>query len=101
IKQVVRAHPGPVVIRATPEGALPIEPGYVSFTLPPLSESDRTLFWTEALARARLPVADVDGLAQRFRIGPGVVEQVIGEVAARRGHLGAAPDDDAGEWIND
>ncbi|HTJ43982.1 MAG TPA: ATP-binding protein [Kofleriaceae bacterium] len=101
IKQVVRAHPGPVVIRATPEGALPIEPGYVSFTLPALSESQRTLFWGEALARAKLPVADVDALASRFRIGPGVIEQVIAEVAARRGHLGADPDEDAGSWIND
>jgi ATPase family associated with various cellular activities (AAA)/Winged helix domain, variant len=101
IKQVVRAHQGPVVIRATPEGALPLEPGYVTFTLPALSESERTEFWGEALHRAQLPVADVDGLAGRYRIGPGVIEQVIGEVAARRGHLGADEGDDAGTWINE
>src|SRR5262249_6354526 len=94
IKQVVRAHQGPVVIRATPEGALPLEPGYVSFTLPALSESERTQFWSEALARVRLPVSDIDGLAGRYRIGPGVIEQIIGEVVARRGHLGADEGDD-------
>jgi hypothetical protein len=39
-------------------------------------------------------VADVDGLAARWRLGPGTVERVIGEIAARRpsGDAGAALD---------
>ena len=99
IKQTVRAHPGPIVIRAAPEGALPIETGYVSFTLPSLTESERAAFWAAALVRANLPVADVDALAQPFRIGPGVIERVIGEVVTRRTHLGTDPGDDVGQMI--
>ena len=99
IHRVLRMHPGPIVIRATPEGSLPIEPGYVSIKLPPVSESDRVLFWTEALARARLAVDDVADLAQRFRIGPGVIERVIETVCARRGQLQAQVDAEAGPAI--
>jgi hypothetical protein len=101
IKQVVRSHPGPVVIRATPEGALPLEPGYASFTVPPLSESERAGFWRDVLARNQLPCGDSDGLGARFRIGPGVIERITAEVVARRGHLGAAADDDAGPQLGE
>jgi hypothetical protein len=83
ITEVIRTHPGPIVIRTTPEGSLPIEPGHVSLRFPPMSESERTQMWTEALARAGLVVTSVDDLAQRFRIGPGVIERVIAEVTAR------------------
>jgi len=99
ITEVIRMHPGPIVIRATPEGSLPIEPGYVSITFPPVSESERTRFWTEALARAKLTVANIADLAQRFRIGPGVIERVIAEVLARGQHLPIAPGADAGATI--
>ncbi|MCE9573677.1 MAG: ATP-binding protein [Deltaproteobacteria bacterium] len=101
IKQVLRAHPGPVVIRATPEGALPLEPGYASFTLPALSEQERADFWRDVLARNGLPCGDVDGLGARFRIGPGVVERITAEVVARRGHLGTTAEDDAGPQLNE
>jgi len=99
IKHTVRAHPGPIAIRAPIEGALPIATGYVSFTLPTLTETERVEFWEAALARARLPIASVEVLAQRFRIGPGTIERVIGEVVVRRRHLGIAADDDAGAMI--
>lgn len=99
IQSVLRNYPGPIVIRATPEGSLPIEPGYVSIKLPPVSESDRVRFWTEALARANLVVEDVGDLAQRFRIGPGVIERVIEKVCTRRGHVAALPAADAGPTI--
>ncbi|MBE7449846.1 MAG: ATP-binding protein [Kofleriaceae bacterium] len=101
IKQTLRAHPGPAVIRAAPEASLPLDPGYVTATLPPLNESERTAFWTEALERAGLPVKDVDALAARYRIGPGVIEQVIAQVVSRRNHEGAAPDDDAGAQLDE
>ncbi|HSR95920.1 MAG TPA: ATP-binding protein [Kofleriaceae bacterium] len=92
ITEVIRNHPGPLVIRATPEGSLPIGPGYVSLTFPSVSESDRTQFWTEALTRAGLPVTDIADLALRFRIGPGVIERVIGEVVARGDHASSGAD---------
>jgi ATPase family associated with various cellular activities (AAA)/Winged helix domain, variant len=96
IQQVLRGHPGPVVIRATPEGALPLEPGYVSFTLPALAETERASCWRDVTARLGLPCADVDGLAARFRVGPGVIEQIAGEAAARRAQLGATEGADEG-----
>jgi len=105
ITEVIRMHPGPIVIRTTPEGSLPLEPGYVSIKFPPVSEADRTLLWSEALARSGLGAADVADLAQRFRIGPGVIERVVTEVATRGQHLQAdashAPPDDAGPAIID
>ena len=101
ITEVIRMHPGPVVIRTTPEGSLPIEPGYVSIKFPPVSESDRTRLWSEALARARLTARDVGDLAQRFRIGPGVIERVVAEVASHAGQLQVDPTADAGPAIID
>jgi hypothetical protein len=99
ISEVIRMHPGPIVIRTTPEGSLPIEPGYVSIRFPPPSESERALLWADALARGGLTVADVGDLAQRFRIGPGVIERVLIEVATRRGHLQDDTTADAGPAI--
>jgi hypothetical protein len=101
ITEVIRMHPGPIVIRTTPEGSLPIEPGYVSIKFPPVSESDRTRLWSEALARARLTARDVGDLAQRFRIGPGVIERVVAEVASHAGQLQIDPTADAGPAIID
>src|SRR5262249_5181590 len=99
ITEVIRMHPGPIVIRATPEGSLPIEPGYVSIRFPSVSESDRTRFWAEALAPAKLTVVNLGDLAQRFRIGPGVIERVITEVLARGKHLPIDDGADAGPAI--
>ena len=97
LRQVLRAHPGPIVIRTSPEARPPLDPGYLSFTLPPLSEQERLDAWRDALDRARLPCGDIDALAQRFRIGPGVIEQVVGEAAGRRAEL--EPDADAGALV--
>ena len=65
IKQALRNHPGPVIIRATPEASVPLDPGYVTLRVPPLSESERAEFWRVALAEAGLHAGDVDGLAAR------------------------------------
>src|SRR5262249_13829772 len=99
ITEVIRMHPGPIVIRTSPEGSLPIEPGYVSIKFPSVSESDRARLWDEPLARAGLRAADVGDLAQRFRIGPGVIERVVREVAGRGGHAQPDPTADAGPAI--
>jgi hypothetical protein len=101
IKQTLRSHPGPVVIRAAPEASLPLDPGFVTTMLPSLNEGDRASFWGEALERAALPVANIDQLASRYRIGPGVIEQVIAQVVSRRNHEGVAPDDDAGQQLEE
>jgi hypothetical protein len=101
ITEVIRMHPGPIVIRTTPEGSLPIEPGYVTIKFPSVSESDRTRLWSEALGRAGLAAADVGDLAQRFRIGPGVIERVIVEVTTRGKHLQVDANEDSGPAIID
>jgi SpoVK/Ycf46/Vps4 family AAA+-type ATPase len=64
-----------------------------------VSESERTRFWAEALVRAKLTVANLADLAQRFRIGPGVIERVIAEVLARGKHLAIDTSADAGPAI--
>ncbi len=99
LRQVLRAHPGPIVIRTSPEAQPPLDPGYLSFTLPLLSEHERVAAWRDALDRAELPCADVDVLAQRFRIGPGVIERIVAEARCRRIEL--PPDADATKLVLD
>jgi len=101
LKQTLRAHPGPVVIRAAPEASLPVDPGYVSVTLPTLTESERAAFWRRAVDRARLAVEDVEQLAARYRIGPGIIEQVIGHVVARNAVAGDQAAGDAGSKLDE
>ncbi len=96
IKQALRAHPGPVIIRAAPEASIPLDPGYITLKVPALTESERADYWRVALAEAGLRAADVDGLAARYRVGPGVISHVIKQAVSRRVTEGAdAPDPDA------
>jgi hypothetical protein len=90
IRAVFRSHPAPIVVRTSPEYQPPIDPGYLSFTLPSLTESERFSFWTDALARHGLHAEGVERLAARFRIGPGTIEAVI---AAGKGRLADAEED--------
>ncbi len=83
IRHVLRAHPGPLIVRAPLEANLPLDPGHQTIVVPPLDETARTAFWTAALARANLHCRDVDALAARWRIGPGVVEAVIAQARTR------------------
>ncbi|ACY18453.1 AAA ATPase central domain protein [Haliangium ochraceum DSM 14365] len=93
IRAVFRNCPAPIIIRTTPEFQPPIDPGYLSFSLPPLSESERFAFWTDTLARRGFHAEGIDRLASRFRIGPGTIEAVISSAAA---HIDN-PDEDATE----
>ena len=80
IEQVLRAHPGPVVLRVAPETTtLPLAPGYLAFAIPALSEAERTAAWRASLARACVTAVDVERLAEKFRIGPGTIEQIVQE----------------------
>jgi hypothetical protein len=102
VRQILRQHPGPVVIRTSPEGNLPLDPGFVSVTLPPLLETERAAVWTSMLAAAGLH-GDADRLAARYRIGPGVIRKVIGEIAGRdaggRGDATAALDEQVRQHV--
>ena len=56
--------------------------GAISIELPALAETERRAVWTHAPAEANLEVADLDALAARQKIGPGVVRRAV---AAARG----------------
>jgi len=84
VREVLRSHPGPIVFRMSPELRAPLDPGFLDYTLPSLSEGDRLDFWTSALGRRSMDIAGATALASRFRIGPGTIERVIDYVATRR-----------------
>ncbi len=84
VRSVIRGHGGPVLFRTSPEHKPPIDPGYLDFTIPPLSETARVEFWRTALARRSLVAAGADELGARFRIGPGTIETVIDNAVQRR-----------------
>ncbi|HWM87426.1 MAG TPA: ATP-binding protein [Kofleriaceae bacterium] len=96
VREVLRTHPGPVGFRTSPEQRVPLDPGFLDFTVPPLDEGARLEFWREALERRDLDADGADALASRFRIGPGTIERVVSHVAARRS-ADAREDDVAGE----
>ena len=101
VRQVLRQHPGAVVVRTSPEGNLPLDPGFVSITLPPLLETERAGAWAATLAGAELR-GNGDVLAARYRIGPGIIRSVVGELAARwpgRGDATAALDDQVRQHV--
>jgi hypothetical protein len=82
MREMFRSHPGPIAFRVGPEATPPIDPGYLQFDLPPLGEVQRLECWRRALDERGLRVRDLEGLAARFRVGPGVVERVSARVSA-------------------
>jgi DNA replication protein DnaC len=85
IQTVLRRHPGPVAVRATPDADLPIDPDRVEVVLPALSLGQRASVWQTALAARRLDVSDdaIATLATKFLLGPGAIERVVDQVARR------------------
>ncbi|WP_428263084.1 AAA family ATPase [Haliangium sp.] len=83
VRATLRNHPAPFFVRTSPEFGPPLDPGYLDYTLPTLSEAERFMFWTSALERHALHAEGVDELASRFRVGPGTVEAIIAEAEAR------------------
>jgi hypothetical protein len=73
----LRVHPGPIIVVASPDDAAPFGPNHTSIELPVLAETVRRAVWTRALDEAGLAVDDVDALAARYRIGPGVVRRAV------------------------
>jgi hypothetical protein len=79
--EVLRRHPGPIAVTGAPHAIAPFPPGHVSIDLPALGEHDRRAVWREALEQAEVRVRDLDVLAARYRVGPGVVRRAV--LAAR------------------
>lgn len=89
VAQVLRAHPGPVVVRTSEDAAVPLEPGCVDVALAPLSELGRQHAFAAALEHHAI-AANAELLAARYRVGPGTIGRVA---AAARDWLDGSDDD--------
>jgi hypothetical protein len=89
VAQVLRAHPGPLVVRTSEGATVPLEPGCVDIALPALSEIGRQHAFAAALERHAIP-ANAELLAARYRVGPGTIGRVA---AAARDRLDGSDDD--------
>ena len=101
VRQVLRNHPGPICIATSPEASLPIDPGFVSIELPPLLELERAGAWARLAGEAGL-TADVNLLAARYRIGPGIISKVIRDLTAvgsGKGDATAALDNQVRQYV--
>lgn len=79
IAELAAAHAGPIFVRLTGKARPPLDPGYVEIDIPPASESHRIAAWTEAATAAGLALSepDIERLARRFRVGPGVISRAV------------------------
>ena len=81
IREVLRRHPGALFVRLPWDSPTLLGPGHILVDLPTLSMTERALAWKRSVARHRLSVGDVDELADRYSVGPGVIERVCAQVA--------------------
>jgi hypothetical protein len=84
VRAVLDDHPGPLAVRLPWDAEPPLAAGYLAIDLPPLSMEQRTQTWRTLLGEHGLHVRDPDELADRYRVGPGVIAKACVEVAARR-----------------
>jgi hypothetical protein len=87
----LRLHPGPILLVAAPGDPVPFNPGHIAIELPVLAETERRAVWERALADAALTVSDVDALAARYKIGPGVVCRAVAAARAATTERDASP----------
>lgn len=81
IQEVLRAHPGPLLITSRLDSSPPLDPGFVSFDLPSQDEAERARCWRLVLAQHQLQVDQADRLASRYRVGPGTMARVAAQAA--------------------
>jgi len=87
--EVLRLHPGPIAVVTAPDAPSPFAAGHVAIELPVLVETERHGVWARAAEEAGLPAIDLDTLAARYRIGPGLIRRAT---AAARERLGDGMD---------
>jgi hypothetical protein len=85
IEQILRAHPGPLVVRTSEGTRVPLDPCHIDIVLAPLSEADRRRAFAAALERHVVP-ASADLLAARHRIGAGTITAAAIEARRRLDH---------------
>jgi hypothetical protein len=92
LRQILRDHPGPLVVRMNLDGAPPLDPGFAELVLPALSETIRAGVFTAALEAAAIS-ADAAQLARRYKVAPGTIHRVVASARARIKRAEAAPAD--------
>ena len=80
VREVLRRHPGPLAVRLGWEAQPPLDPGHVLVDMPTQSTTERMASWQASVAAAGLHVGDIAELADRYAVGPGVIERVCTEV---------------------
>jgi ATPase family associated with various cellular activities (AAA) len=80
VRAALRAHPGPVAVRLSRYEQPPFDPGYVMVDLPVATVAERAAQWAEAASAAHVVIGQVDELAARFAVGPGIVWNVVATV---------------------
>src|SRR5262249_44263490 len=99
VRELLRAHPGPLVVRLPWDAEPTLEPGYIAIDLPALDALQRVTAWTDVLARHGRFVRDGGELAAKYGVGAGVMMRTAEQVAAaqagedrsRSAQLDAAP----------
>ncbi len=95
LADVFRGHPGPLALRLHWDTPVPLAPGYVQIDLGTPSEGDRTQTLVAALAHHGLVAHGHTELASRYRVGPGVLERVVTDLARTRAAAAIDPQHDA------
>jgi hypothetical protein len=90
VREVIRAHPGPIAVRLGADATPLTDPGHFIIDLLALSESRRADVWRQTLAVHHLAVSNVEEIAARWRIGPGIVQRVVSAVARQPSAAGGA-----------
>jgi hypothetical protein len=81
VRELLRAHPGPLALRLPWDATPPLDPGHLAIDLEPLLIQHRVTCWQEILARNGLALRDPAELATRYSVGPGVIARVCAQVA--------------------
>src|SRR5262249_61081839 len=93
---VLRDHTGPIALRLPADAAVPLDPGYLLLDIPTRNERERGVSWAIALDRHRIALTDASELAARYRVGPGIIEQVCAEVVRR-----SDPPTEPAAWVRE
>jgi ATPase family associated with various cellular activities (AAA) len=80
LRDVFRRHPGPIALRLGRGAEVPFDPGFARIELAPLTIGERLAAWKTSATVAGWHDLQVATLADRYRIGPGVIERVVAKV---------------------
>lgn len=81
LREALRHYPGPLFVRASLESPSLLQPGYLSYELVPLRETQRAEVFRTALREHGLNTAPAESAANKYRIGAGTIRKVVAQVA--------------------